>query len=226
MSIERGAQTGTHGPGIAHFIFFQFIFIDIIKDVQLSEIKCAVSSQVSSSGGSSFGEREMSLDMVSDTGSNMDSVKINRAIDSGLQVTDEATRDVPRVKMPTASLFRPLGLHNGAGAALPSPLIPEVVAPASVIPELTPRLPAPYSSGPQTRHEVKTILNCPLCEATFPQDSLEQLQAHVNNHIDTDTRSCPMCEARFGVEAPQSEYEAHVQDHFRDQVKTKLTKVD
>ena len=185
-----------------------------------------MSSQVSSSGGSSFGEREMSLDMVSDTGSNMDSVKINRAIDSGLQVTDEATRDVPRVKMPTASLFRPLGLHNGAGAALPSPLIPEVVAPASVIPELTPRLPAPYSSGPQTRHEVKTILNCPLCEATFPQDSLEQLQAHVNNHIDTDTRSCPMCEARFGVEAPQSEYEAHVQDHFRDQVKTKLTKVD
>lgn len=187
------------------------------QDIQLSEIKCAVSSQVSSSGGSSFGEREMSLDMVSDTGSNMDSVKINRAIDSGLQVTDEATRDVPRVKMPTASLFRPLGLHNGAGAALPSPLIPEVVAPASVIPELTPRLPAPYSSGPQTRHEVKTILNCPLCEATFPQDSLEQLQAHVNNHIDTDTRSCPMCEARFGVEAPQSEYEAHVQDHFRDQ---------
>ena len=175
-----------------------------------------MSSQVSSSGGSILGERESSLDTVSDTGSNMDSVKINRAIESSLQVTDE---DVPRVKMPMASLFRPLGLHNGSGAALPSPLIPEVVAPASPIPELTPRLPAPYRSGPHTQHEVKNILNCPLCEETFPQNSLDELQAHVNNHIDTDTRSCPMCEARFGVEAPQSEYEAHVQEHFRDQVK-------
>ena len=186
-------------------------------------------SQASSAGGSLLGEREVSLDLVSDTGSNMDSVKINKAIESSMetstaQVAEGGTGAVPRVKMPPASLFRPLGLQSGLGAALPSPLMPEVVAPTSTIsaiPELTPRLPAPYSSGPETRHEVKTILNCPLCEATFPQDRLDQLQAHVDNHIDTDTdtRSCPMCEARFWVEAPQHEYEAHVQEHFRDQVK-------
>ena len=190
-------------------------------------------SQASSSGGSLLGEREVmreSLDLVSDTGSNMDSVKINRAIESSLENssasvgaeggnTGQATGAVPRVKMTPASLFRPLGLQNGSGAPLPRPLMPEIVAPTSSIPELTPKSPAPYSSAPESRHEVKTILNCPLCEKTFPQDCLEELQAHVNNHIDTDTRSCPMCDARFGVEAPQSEYEAHVQEHFRDQVK-------
>ena len=191
-------------------------------------------SQASSAGGSLLGEREVmgeSLDLVSDTGSNMDSVKISRAIESSLETssasvqgaegsnTGKATGAVPRVRMPPASLFRPLGLQNGSGATLPRPLMPEIVSQTSSIPELTPRSPALYSSAPETRHEVKTILNCPLCEKTFPQDCLEKLQAHVNNHIDTDSRSCPMCDARFGVEAPQSEYEAHVQEHFRDQVR-------
>ena len=197
-----------------------------LQDIQLSEIKSVI-GQASSSGGSLLGEREVmieSLDMVSDTGSNMDSVKINQAITSSLETSGVKgaesgnTGAVPRVKMPPASLFRPLGLQNGSGATLPSPLMPEIVAPTSSIPELTPRVPAPYSSAPETMHEVKSILNCPLCEATFPKDNLLELQTHVNNHIDTDTRSCPMCEARFGVEAPQSEYEDHVQEHFRDQV--------
>jgi len=195
----------------------------MLQDVNLSEIKSAVSSH--SNNSSLVGEgRELSLDTVSST-SNMDSVRIQEAVMSSSQVRSSPE---PAVKMPMPSLFNPIveapiaNTNTGAkpkrgvpNITLPVPLIPDNVGPTS-IPELVPRRPAPYSMGAAAK-PAATQLNCPLCEVTFPSDQIDKLQEHVNRHIDDTTKTCPMCPRLFDKDTSQRDYEEHVQEHFEQQ---------
>ena len=190
------------------------------QDLQLSQIREAVGSSTNSSLG--YDREDVSIGMVSDT-SNLDSVRIDQAVRSS---------QMPVVKIPNQVIFRP-----GAGAtALPHPLMPENVDPTTLIPELTPRTPAPYalssssSSSPTSPSSTANappaeaiiidetaFLNCPLCEEKFPAQLVDKLQQHVNKHIDENYKNCPMCDQKFDKNVPQRVYEEHVQEHFTEQ---------
>ena len=207
----------------------------LAQDLKLSEIQSAVNN----SSNNSMVERverlsEVSLDTCSET-SNMDSVRIEQAVKSSLQ-------HKPVVRMP--GLFNPI-LHRpqppfvesqaSASAPLPTPLLPDNCHP-STIPELVPRRPAPYStcsnnnssnnSTPERSSAGASVmsslvqhslLKCPLCADTFDQEKVEDLQRHVNKHIDDNYKNCPMCNEKFDKDVPQKDFEEHVQQHFKDQ---------
>jgi len=190
------------------------------QDLQLSQIREAVGSSTNSSLG--YDREDVSIGMVSDT-SNLDSVRIDQAVRSS---------QMPVVKIPNQVIFRP-----GAGAtALPHPLMPENVDPTTLIPELTPRTPAPYASSSSSSSsptspsstanappaeatiiDETAFLNCPLCEEKFPAQLVDKLQQHVNKHIDENYKNCPMCDQKFDKNVPQRVYEEHVQEHFAEQ---------
>jgi uncharacterized C2H2 Zn-finger protein len=159
-------------------------------------------------------------------------------------------------------------LQNTAPALsndLPPPLLPQVLtlADASVVPEIRPREPAPYSHtnealandmNPPTvfpdtfsastekpplhastssvtqpvgtphanasaaAHPTDTgatTLECPLCSKIFPTTEVEDLQKHVDKHLENN-RACPICPAFYPVQH-QKEFEEHVNQHFNDQ---------
>ena len=110
------------------------------------------------------------------------------------------------------SLFRPFPAASG-DLNLPTPLMPENVGPTS-IPELTPRAPAPYSFS-----QPSLVSHCPICQVEFGNENLEEVQRHVNRHMDESCRECPVCSEKFELTVPQDQYEAHVQEHFQDQVR-------
>ena len=187
------------------------------QELHLSQLSKAVSS--TREGEMSLGAE--SLESVS-TNSNtaMDSVQINQA----LLTSQTPPPQEPRVPMPSAfqpSLFQPFPPGSGSGV-LPSPLQPENVGPSTLsstlssissVPELTPRAPAPYSFS-----QPSFVSHCPLCQMEFTTESLLQIQEHVNRHIDESYHECPVCNMKFDMEVPQSQFEDHVQEHFRDQV--------
>ena len=162
-----------------------------------------------SSGDNSLaGERleaAVSLGSVS-TSSNqaLDSVQIEQALHTSSQG--------PRVPMP--SLFQPFPPASGV---LPTPLMPENIDPTTApIPELTARLPAPYSFAQTEAPAV--VSQCPICEVEFTTENFLEIQQHVNRHIDESYRECPVCNQKFGKDIPQQQFEDHVQQHFQDQV--------
>ena len=199
------------------------------QELHLSEVSRAVSSREGE--GSSVG----SLDSVS-TSSNtaMDSIQIQEAVQTlrPPQFPQLPPR-VPRVPMPSAfqpSLFQPFPPAPGVEhqpslqttGVLPRPLQPENVGPTSLasvtsgtsIPELTPRAPAPYSFS-----QPSLVSHCPICQVEFGNENLEEVQRHVNRHMDESCRECPVCSEKFELTVPQDQYEAHVQEHFQDQVR-------
>eukprot|EP00092_Neocalanus_flemingeri_P001333 GFUD01001424.1.p1 GENE.GFUD01001424.1~~GFUD01001424.1.p1 ORF type:complete len:785 (-),score=233.53 GFUD01001424.1:792-3146(-) len=190
------------------------------QDMQLSQISRAVSHASSMT----LDRDDMaSMDSISDT-SNMDSIRINNAVTT--------SQEGPVVKMP--SLFHPFPptSENTQNAvpdpSLPAPLLPENIDPTVLIPELTPRTPAPYSSGSSSEqsgeyYEDATAnsyeaakLECPICDTTFPLGSAELLQNHVGQHLD-NLVECPVCGKTYDKKN-QMEYEEHVQEHFKEQV--------
>ena len=154
------------------------------QDMQLSQISKAVSI-VSMSAS----ERDIdSLDSSISGLSNMDSVKIGNA----LQGTQS---DLP-------SLFQPFPPSLEApetstpATSLPPPL---PVNADPTVPEMQPRTPAPYSSsgpssgaGPVEDPKRSVSLECPLCNESFPDHSEEQLQQHVDVHLE-QVVECPIC---------------------------------
>merc|ERR1719392_342973 len=195
------------------------------QDIQLSQIREAVgSSNNSSLGFDRDGDNSnVSIGTFSDT-SNLDSVRIDQAVRSS---------QIPVVKIPNQVIFRPQPGAGDGAAALPHPLMPENVDPTTLIPELTPRTPAPYGSSssssptsPSSRANAPpapaeatfinetSLLNCPLCDDKFPAHQVDKLQQHVNKHIDENYKNCPMCDMKFDRNVPQREYEEHVQEHF------------
>ena len=84
------------------------------------------------------------------------------------------------------SLFQPFpqaAPQPPASPCLPPPLLPEATGVAAEVPELRPRVPAPYSSSsleevPGEEEEIK----CPWCDVMFPAGSTD-LEAHVENHL-------------------------------------------
>ena len=121
------------------------------------------------------------------------------------------TSQVPRVPMP--SLFQPFPPSSGI---LPTPLMPENIDPTtSSIPELNPRVPAPYSYA---QPEVPAaVSHCPICEVEFTTQNFLEIQQHVNQHIDETYKECPVCNQKFGMDLPQAQFEDHVQQHFPQQ---------
>jgi len=180
------------------------------QDMQLSQISKAVSI-VSMSAS----ERDIdSLDSSISGLSNMDSVKIGNA----LQGTQS---DLP-------SLFQPFPPSLEApetstpATSLPPPLVPDNADPTVPVPEMQPRSPAPYSSsgpssgaGPVEDPKKSVSLECPLCNESFPDHSEEQLQQHVDVHLE-QVVECPICGKTYDKKN-QDVFEDHVQDHFRDQ---------
>ena len=154
------------------------------QDMQLSQISKAVSI-VSMSAS----ERDIdSLDSSISGLSNMDSVKIGNA----LQGTQS---DLP-------SLFQPFPPSLEApetstpATSLPPPL---PVNADPTVPEMQPRTPAPYSSsdpssgaGPVEDPKRSVSLECPLCNESFPDHSEEQLQQHVDVHLE-QVVECSIC---------------------------------
>ena len=154
------------------------------QDMQLSQISKAVSivSMCAS-------ERDIdSLDSSISGLSTMDSVKIGNA----LQGTQS---DLP-------SLFQPFPPSLEApetstpATSLPPPL---PVNADPTVPEMQPRTPAPYSSsgpssgaGPVEDPKRSVSLECPLCNESFPDHSEEQLQQHVDVHLE-QVVECPIC---------------------------------
>ena len=154
------------------------------QDMQLSQISKAVSivSMCAS-------ERDIdSLDSSISGLSNMDSVKIGNA----LQGTQS---DLP-------SLFQPFPPSLEApetstpATSLPPPL---PVNADPTVPEMQPRTPAPYSSsgpssgaGPVEDPKRSVSLECPLCNESFPDHSEEQLQQHVDVHLE-QVVECSIC---------------------------------
>ena len=154
------------------------------QDMQLSQISKAVSI-VSMSAS----ERDIdSLDSSISGLSTMDSVKIGNA----LQGTQS---DLP-------SLFQPFPPSLEApetstpATSLPPPL---PVNADPTVPEMQPRTPAPYSSsgpssgaGPVEDPKRSVSLECPLCNESFPDHSEEQLQQHVDVHLE-QVVECSIC---------------------------------
>ena len=154
------------------------------QDMQLSQISKAVSivSMCAS-------ERDIdSLDSSISGLSTMDSVKIGNAF-QGTQ------SDLP-------SLFQPFPPSLEApetstpATSLPPPL---PVNADPTVPEMQPRTPAPYSSsgpssgaGPVEDPKRSVSLECPLCNESFPDHSEEQLQQHVDVHLE-QVVECPIC---------------------------------
>ena len=172
------------------------------QELTLSKLSLAESTSTSTSLP---GERvEVSLGSAS-TNSNqaLDSVHIEEAVMTSSQA--------PRVPMP--SLFQPFPPSSGT---LPTPLMPENIDPtSSSIPELSPRVPAPYSF---TQPEVPaTVPRCPICEVEFTTQTFLEIQRHVFQHIvktDESYKQCPVCNQKFGKDLPQTQFEAHVLQHF------------
>jgi len=124
---------------------------------------------------------------------------------------------------------------------LPPPLLPEILQTneTAVVPELIPRQPAPYSGGQQQNQGAEasappkedspappevfghptdtgsTTLECPICSYMFNATQVEELQQHVDQHLN-NKRACPMCPQFFEM-TQQEQFEAHVQQHFIEQ---------
>lgn len=177
------------------------------QELTLSNLSLAESiSTTSGLPGARLETAAVSLDSAS-TSSNqaLDSVHIEEAVMTSSQA--------PRVPMP--SLFQPFPPTSGT---LPTPLMPENIDPTtSSIPELSPRVPAPYSF---TQPEVPApVSQCPICEVEFTnQETFLEIQQHVNQHIDESYHECPVCNQKFGKDLPQAQFEDHVQQHFSDQL--------
>ena len=105
--------------------------------------------------------------------------------------------------------------------------MPENVDPTTLIPELTPRQSSPYSvvftnhtpssSFFSVQRGEEQLLLCPMCPETFAKEKVEDIQKHVNEHMDQDYKNCPMCNKKFDKDTPQKHFEEHVQEHFKDQ---------
>lgn len=150
------------------------------------------------------------------------------------------TNILRRSQSPDSNLPRP----QSPDTNLPPPLLPEILPTnetAGVVPELIPRQPAPYSSVQQnpdaeasappsedlnSRAQAfrsighptdtgSTTLECPICSYMFNATQVEELQQHVDQHLN-NKRACPMCPQFFEM-TQQEQFEEHVQQHFVEQ---------
>jgi hypothetical protein len=66
---------------------------------------------------------------------------------------------------------------------------------------------------------MESRLKCPICEETFDEDDVRDLEIHVDHHLATSL-ICPVCNVSFGMTNREA-FERHVQEHFDNEEDTR-----
>jgi len=183
------------------------------------------------SQASSLTQAWTGLGMSDTSGSYMDSIKIQEAV-------QHSNTAIPIVSQPS-KMSTSITSQRSTQDQLPTPLLPENIDPTVGVPELQPRAPAPYSMSnqqediifsrtenvaqerqeqPQKDQEQPRSMEepprqeCPLCGEMF---HVSELEFHVEQHM-ANTIECPVCSKTFDIK-DQGLAEEHVQGHFNEE---------